>query len=138
MNKITTVAEKLFASIINIIFVILVTSPLLFILGFSTKWKSITIIVFLFYELILIFTKQKRDLGMLVIGSYWKQPFTISQYIIFNIFYALSFATLFFQIIFPGDLLLINLLLIQLPCVMLTKYTLHGYLSGMVTVVSQL
>ncbi len=133
MNKITTALEKFFASVINVVFILLITFPFLFIYGFSLKWKFINIFAFLLYELILVFTKQKRDLGMMVIRSYWKKPFTNTRYIIFNIFYTLSFSTLFFYFAFPGDLLLINLLLIQLPFVIITKYTLHGYLSGMVT-----
>ncbi len=137
MNQSTSIWYKLYSSMINITLILFITSPLFLIYGFDTKWKLLTIFTFLLYELILIFTKQKRDLGMIIMGSYWKEPFTNSQYILYNLLYTLSFASLFFYFIFPGDLLLINLLLVQLPFVVLTKYTLHGYLSGMITVVKR-
>jgi hypothetical protein len=130
----TTVPQKFFASALNAMTVLIITSPLLLLLGFTWEWKLTTIIIFFLYEIILLATKDKRDFGMVLVKSYWREPFTIFQYIIYNVFYTLSFATLFFYIIFPGDILILNLLFIQLPLVIFTKSTLHGCLSGMATI----
>lgn len=134
MSQLTTIPQKLLASISNALLALIITTPFGIYYSFDIKWKLITIIIFLVYELSLLVTKSRRDIGMLLVSSHWKMPFTNSQYIIYNILYTLSFATLFFHIIFPGDLLLLNLLFIQIPYIIYTKSTLHGYLSGMATI----
>ena len=131
--KPTNAFQKLFASVINAFVAIVVTLPLFYLWGLGLKWKLAVIVAFFIYEMIFLLRKDRRDLGMIVGKTFWKTPFSDSQYIFYNILYTLSFSTLFFNIIFPFDLLLINLLLIQLPLVVLTKTTLHGYLSGMMT-----
>ncbi len=72
---------------------------------------------------------------MMAVRSFWKDAGNNSQYLIFSVLYSLSFATLFFHIFFQFDLLLLNLLLLQLPMILSKRNTLHGYLSGMRTVV---
>ncbi|HPQ79900.1 MAG TPA: hypothetical protein PLG47_05570, partial [Candidatus Dojkabacteria bacterium] len=52
------------------------------------------------------------------------------QIVIYAILYTLSYTTVVFYILFPFDLLIINLLFLQLPFVILKRTTLHGYLSG--------
>jgi hypothetical protein len=79
----TTVPQKFFASALNAMTVLIITSPLLLLLGFTWEWKLTTIIIFFLYEIILLATKDKRDFGMVLVKSYWREPFTIFQYIIF-------------------------------------------------------
>lgn len=55
---------------------------------------------------------------------------TIFVAILYTFLYSLSFSTIVIWIFYPFDLLLFNLLFIQLPTVLLTGTTLHGYLSG--------
>lgn len=132
--QITSALEKLFSSIINAGVVLLISIPIYLLYGFNWKWKILTLALFFVYETMFLLTKDKQDLGMLALGSHWKKPFTNNQYILYNLFYTLSFSTLLFHLLFPFDLLLLNLIIIQLPLVTFTGYTLHGYLSGMVTV----
>ncbi len=136
MYTLTSFFQKIFASAINASCALILSLPIFLHYGFRIQWRLTTILIFLLYELVLLFTKDKRDIGMIVVGSHWKQPFTPLQYVIYNIFYALSFATAFFYIVFPGDLLLCNLLLVQLPLIIFTKFTLHGYISKMTTIQS--
>ena len=60
----------------------------------------------------------------------WAKDYPIKNHIIFALLYSLSFATAVTWIVFPFDVLLVNLLCIQLPMVLKTGYTLHGYLAG--------
>lgn len=132
--KVTSILQKLFASIINVGLILIVSSFLIFLIGFNIKWKIVTIILFLIYELVFLFTKSKRDVGMMIIGSSWQILPSNAQYVLYNLLYTLSFSTLLFHIKFLGDLLLINLLFIQLPFVIFTKTTFHGYLANMKTI----
>ena len=132
--KATSVTIKFLASIINAIVALVITSFFLFLHGADLEWKCLAIAVFFVYELVWLFTEDKRDLGMMVVGSHWSTPPSHAKYIIYNILYTLSFATLFFYVIFPLDLLLFNLIIIQLPFIIFSGTTLHGYLSGMRTI----
>jgi len=67
---------------------------------------------------------------MILVGSYWQRVYTPWQWIIYSALYTASLATVFYWIWFPFDLLLINLFVLQLPAVLLTKTTLHGLLAG--------
>ena len=72
---------------------------------------------------------------MIVFDTHWeKKSYSTLSKIIFSAVYTISFATLFFKLFFPFDLFLLNMFLVQLPLVHLTGKTLHGFLSGMVTV----
>jgi hypothetical protein len=67
---------------------------------------------------------------MIILNISWKEEYPLKQQIIYTFLYSLSFSTIVIWIFFPFDLLLFNLLCIQLPTVLLTGTTLHGYLSG--------
>ena len=67
---------------------------------------------------------------MIILGIKWKEEYPLKQQIIYVLLYTLSFSTVVIWIYFPFDLLFFNLLFIQLPTVILTGSTLHGYLSG--------
>lgn len=63
-------------------------------------------------------------------GTKWKKRMDFKYELLYVILYALSFSTLFIWIRFPFDIFLINMILFQLPSILLTGSTFHGYLSG--------
>jgi hypothetical protein len=129
-TKNTNPIDKLSVSIINTFFVVLLSLPFYFIYGFSTSYKLILVLIFFLYNLTFVFLKKNRCLGMILLNIQWKKEYPIKNQLIYILLYTLSFSTIVIWIFFPFDLLLFNLLLIQLPCVLKTGTTLHGYLSG--------
>lgn len=133
--KNTNAFQKFSSSLINAIVVFIVTLPFLSLTDNLLVKRLIVIVTFFVYCLIFMFLNENRDLGMIMTKSYWKAKYSIKNQLLFNFLYTLSFATLFFHIYFPLDLFLINMILVQLPFVLITGTTFHGYFSGkMVTV----
>lgn len=135
--KATNILEKAGASVVNAAIAFIVSSPLYFVWGFSIEWKWSVIAALFLVEFAFFIFGQDRDLGMRVVGSRWRGRYSLGRHFIYNILYTLSFSTLFFHIWFPFDLFLINMLCIQLPTVLLTGTTFHGYLAGLETVKPQ-
>lgn len=129
-SKNTNALQKLSVSIINVFFVLLLSSPFYYYYGFVTGYKVILVMLFFIYNLSFIFLTKNRSLGMMILNIFWKDEYSLKNQIIYVFLYTLSFSTAVIWILFPFDLLLVNLLLIQLPMVLLTGTTLHGYLSG--------
>ena len=123
----TNAFEKLLASIINVVIVFITYLPFHF-----TNWKgSITFIVLFFlYNIIVLIANRNRCVGMILTKSHWAENYPFYKHFFYTFFYTLSFSTLFIWIYFPFDLFIFNMLLLQLPIVLITKTTLHGYLSG--------
>ena len=133
--KSTNIFQKLAASVINIFIVVLFSSPLIFIQMSVIDKKLIVIGIFFLYTLIFLIANYNRDLGMILVGTIWKKQYPWYQHLVYNIFYTLSFATIFFWIKYPFDILAINLLVLQLPTIILTGTTFHGFIAGnMVTI----
>lgn len=128
--------QKLLASIINALIVFIVIIPI-WLFEISSGWqKLIIIMVFFFYELaFMLLAKDGRDLGMRVVGSRWRKNYSNRRKVVYTIFYTASFASIFFWVRYPFDLLLMNLLLIQLPSVLLSGTTFHGWIAGMTSVI---
>lgn len=122
--------KKLSVSIVNVFVVVILTLPFLGLFGFDLRYRITVGVAFLVYQLIIALTPSKRSLGMIVMKSYWSKKYSLVNHLTFAVLYSMSFATALFWIKFPFDLLLFNLLLIQLPMVLKTGYTVHGYLSG--------
>jgi hypothetical protein len=129
-TKNTNALQKLSVSIINTLFVITISLPFYFIFGFTLEYKLALVLLFFLYNFTFIFLTKNRCLGMILLGIKWKEEYPLKQQIIYTFLYSLSFSTVIIWIFFPFDLLLFNLLFIQLPTVLLTGTTLHGYLSG--------
>ena len=129
-SKNTNPIQKLSVSVINTIFVSILSLPFYFIFGFFITYKIILILIFFLYNLSFIFLTKNRCLGMITLGIRWKYQYSIRQQLLYTFLYTLSFSTIVIWIYFPFDLLLFNILLIQLPTVLITGSTLHGYLSG--------
>jgi len=129
-TKNTNALQKLSVSIINVFFVLLLSVPFYIHYGFNVQYKVILVVIFLFYNLVFILTTRNRCLGMIILNIHWKENYPLKNQIIYAFLYTLSFSTAVIWIFFPFDLLLVNLLLIQLPFVLKTGTTAHGYFSG--------
>jgi len=129
-TKNTNALQKLSVSVINTFFVVLLSVPFYLLWGFTLYYKISLVAIFLIYNLVFIFTTKNRCLGMIILGIYWKEEYPLKNQIIYAFLYTLSFSTAVIWIFFPFDLLLLNLLLIQLPFVLKTGTTAHGYFSG--------
>jgi len=126
----TNVWQKLLPSVLNAIFVGLITLPVWF-LNFELGRIKVTIIsAFFLYTILFIFFKNGRDPGMIIFKTYWKRNYHFWRKLIYSVLYTASFSTLFFSFWFSFDLLIFNLFLIQLPCVLISGTTFHGWISG--------
>ncbi len=135
-TRLTTAAEKLLNSAINAGIAFLLFSPFWFLTEFTPLTKKVILIFFFFtLKLILIFWFNNRSPGMVITKTFWKKSYPWYNQLLHAALYTLSFSTMLFWIYFPFDIVLGNILLIQLPTVLKTGTTLHGYLAGkMVTV----
>lgn len=131
----TTTLEKLSTSCINMLFVFILCFP------FWTwdmevgQLKLISIFTFFIYSLSVIFVPKNRCLWMILLGTYWKKKYSRNQHFTYAVLYTLSFSSLLFWVFFPLDLLILNILILQIPSIILTGTTFHGYLSwNMITV----
>lgn len=109
--------------------------PLYFIEMPILEKKLIIIGMFFIYTFIFLIFNRNRDLGMVIGKTYWKENYSFWRQFVYNILYTASFATLLFSIIFPFDLFLANMLLFQLPTVLMTGTTFHGFLAGKMTTI---
>lgn len=97
--------------------------------------KLFVIAIFFLYTLVFLIFSRNRDLGMIIVGSYYKNDYPFYQHLIYNIFYTASFATLLFSVSFPFDIFLVNMVFFQLPAIMLAGTTFHGFISGDISTV---
>jgi hypothetical protein len=126
----TSAKEKLLASVVNALVVAVLSLPFLMLWGFGTQYRVALVILFFLYQLVVLVLPGRRSLGMRWTKAYWNRYYPILNHITYALLYSISFSTLVIWIVYPFDLLLVNLLCIQLPMVRATGYTLHGYLSG--------
>lgn len=127
--KTTSAITKLLISAVNVLTTFVLSLPFLMYYGFGTEWKLIWVAIFFIYNLIVELV-WGRCVGMMFFKAQYESQKPMWQKIIYIFLYTASFSTLFFHIWFLFDILLINLLLVQLPCILLTGTTLHGLLSG--------
>jgi hypothetical protein len=130
----TNALEKAVPSLLNAIIAFGIATPTLIYFGPTLEWKIAVVVAFALYESFVFFHEKDRCFGMKIMDTYWRARYETKRHVLYNLLYTLSFATLLVFVWFPLDLLLINIFLIQLPCVVLTGTTLHGWLSGMETV----
>lgn len=133
--RLTNPSEKACNSLINVLFVLLISSPLWYASFSPILKKMIVLLLFFVYKLVIIFFNKNRSLGMLVTNTYWKKKYPLNQQIFHSVLYTSSFSTLLFWIYFPFDLFLFNMLFFQIPTLYFKKTTFHGYIAGnMVTI----
>lgn len=126
----TNIYEKLVPSLINAVVVLVISLPFFLLWGHGLKWKMAVIAIFFVYNLGFAIFNKNRCLGMIIAKTSWQKEFNLIQKLVYTVLYTLSFSTIFFWIVFPFDLLLVNLLILQLPLVLLRQTTLHAFLSG--------
>ena len=126
----TSPIEKLITSLINVAVAFVLLLPFLFLNLSAFHLKLILVGLFFFENLYCLFFHRYRLPGMILQKTYWKEKYPKHCQIAHAILYTVSFSTLLFWLWFPADLLLLNLLVLQLPCILLTGITLHGFISG--------
>lgn len=126
----TTITEKLLSSVINATIAFAVSAPVYFYASNLLWWKLSAIAAF-------YVVARYLNVSMKVVGSRWEREYTERQLEIWLAAYTASFATLFFWVFFPFDLFLVNVLFLQLPTILLTGTTFHGFLAGGVRSVKQ-
>ena len=127
----TTVLEKLLPSVVNAVVAIASSLPVLYFVGFGTEWKISTIIIF--YLMQVVDTHKQfnfRCFGMRIVGTVWGKQYSKVQRSVYSVCYTLSFSTLFLHVFFLFDIFLFNIFLIQLPFILLSGTTFHGFLAG--------
>ncbi len=125
----TNVFEKLLPSVINASFVFLASLPLLKTLSFN-EWKIAVVAIFFIYNLFFLVFNGNRCLGMILVRTRWGRRAGFQKEFLYICLYTLSFSTLFMSVWFPFDVFLANMLLLQVPSILFTGTTFHGYLSG--------
>jgi len=136
MMRETTVFEKLAASVINVLFVLVISMPVYFFVKDSLTKKFMIIGIFFVYNLVCMVFNENVCLGMMLMKTRYAREYSLSRHVLYVMLYTLSFSSLLFWIFFPLDLFLVNMLLLQLPTILIKKTTLHGYLSGNITTIS--
>ena len=132
----TNFLEKALNSLISVVAAFILFLPILLLFDMELLFKKLIFILFLFiYQIIIILFNKNISLGMIITKTRWKEEYPLLNQFIHAVLYTLSFSTLLFWIYFPFDLFLVNILLIQLPSILLTGSTLHGYLAGKMTTI---
>lgn len=127
----TTALEKLLTSLVNVAVVCVAAIPFFLLDDLpALTLKLILIGLFFLENTVAIIFWEYRLPGMLIQNTIWQCRYSKINQLIHAVMYTASFATLLFYVWLPGDLLLLNLLLVQLPCVLLTKTTFHGLMAG--------
>ena len=92
--------------------------------------KIFIILLFFLYNLYFLIFRQGRDLGMFLLDIDWKDSYPLKNKIIYLVLYTASFASLFYYVIFPFDLFLINIFILQFPTVLLKESTFQQRFAG--------
>jgi len=92
--------------------------------------KIFIILLFFLYNLYFLIFRQGRDLGMFLLDIDWRDDYQLKNKIAHLVLYTASFASIFYYVFFPFDLLLINIFVLQLPTILLKKSTFQERLAG--------
>jgi len=92
--------------------------------------KIFIILLFFLYNLYFLIFHQSRDLAMILLDLDWRQSYPLKNKIAHLVLYTASFASIFYYLIFPFDLLLINIFVLQFPTILLKESTFQERLAG--------
>jgi len=92
--------------------------------------KIFIILLFLLYNLAFLIFNHGRDLAMVLLDIDWQKSYPSTNKIFYIVLYTASFASIFYYLIFPFDLLLINLFALQLPTILLKESTFQELIAG--------
>lgn len=129
--------QKLMSSVINILITLIIFVPFYFLFEETITRKFILIGIFFIYNLFFLIFNNSRCLGMIIMHTYYDKIYPKKNQLIYLVLYTLSFSSLLFSFFFPFDLFILNMVLLQLPSIILKKTTFHGYLSGNIRTVSK-
>lgn len=121
---------KLLHSIINAAAALLVSVWALPLFAMNLAQWRIAYVAAFFVLNVACELKYGRCLGMMMRGIHYSGNPSIARRLCFVCLYVISFSTVLYYIWFPGDLLLANMLLFQLPCFLAKRNTFHGYIAG--------
>lgn len=127
----TSILEKLIPSVINALVAVALSIPLYLWFGFGLGWKLSAILIFYIMQIIDTHENMNfRCFGMRIFGSTWEKEYSRFQRNLYSILYTLSFSTIFFYIYFPLDLFLANIVLLQIPSILISHTTFHSLVAG--------
>ena len=135
MRKIR-ITKKIVSSLINVFFFLIIFSPFYFFINDNFLKKISLIGLFFIYNLFFLLFNKNRCLGMIITKTRYKKEYPKWRHLLYDTLYTLSFSTLLFWVFFPFDLFLFNMLILQLPTLIFKRTTLHGYLAGGITSIS--
>lgn len=119
--------QKLGASTVNCVLVLLLTLPLLLVLNVE-QWKIVSIAIFWSYNICF----RSRCLGMRLVGTFIEGRSSI----LYVSLYTAGFSTFFYCACIPGDLLAANTIA-QIVSLAMTNNTLHANLAGQGTITAE-
>jgi len=92
--------------------------------------KIFIILLFFLYNLYFLIFHQGRDLGMFLLDIDWRDDYQLKIKIVHLVLYTASFASIFYYLLFPFDLLLINIFVLQVPTILLKESTFPEKFAG--------
>lgn len=114
----SSVGQKALASSVNVAVVFTASGPFFLLMPLDV-WKVMTVVLFFSYNMVF----RRRCLGMMLVGTFLERPASIAYIAL----YTLSFSTI---ILLPLEWALAYCFGVQLPCVLATGNTLHGWLCN--------
>jgi hypothetical protein len=124
-----TPAEKFRNSAINVVFSGAISLLAFIVINEWHVFRIVWLVVFFFHQALAICFFDGRTLGHILTKTYHAQRYDMWQYWIWSILYTVSFSTVVFGIMFPGDLFLVNMVL-QFICIKCLGTTIHQYFAG--------
>lgn len=123
----TDTSEKLLPSLINVLITLCATLALEKII--NVEWRVLWVAVFFIYNMTCELCLGKC-LGMIICRTFYEKDRTRIQRVLYVSLYTLSFASLLFHIFFLLDLAILNFLFLQIPFILKTGNTAHGFAAG--------
>lgn len=133
----TSILQKFAASVINATVVLLAFLPFYIYIENILYKKLILIGLFLLYNLIFLAFNNSRCLGMILMETYYDKRYPKINQLLYILLYTASFSTLLFWFYFPFDLFLLNVVILQIPTILINGTTIHGYISGNIKTVTK-
>lgn len=130
MNKHLYISQRSSVSLLNVTIIYILTETFfLFNNSITTKYNLFFLLFFCYLMVCMLFFGNK-NIGMYFFKSDYKKKYSFSKFLLYNFLYTLSASTVYLEVFFFLDVLLINTFCIQ--CIMLSKYgkTTHSYFTN--------
>ncbi len=127
----TTRLEKIIASLVNIGVCFILSLPILIVYRSRVQWQIAFVVAAGIYQVIVATILRDRCLGLRAIKARWEQErYPTRRRIIFHTLYFLHDASVAVWIFFPFDIFLANILILQLPLLLIANSTFQNWTSG--------